>query len=200
MTFEVCILAGGLSRRMGRDKARMRLGGRTLLGHARAVAAQAGLPARVIRKDVVPRCGPLGGVVTVLRSSRAAAAVFLSCDLPLISASALRVLIQHYRRGNRPVFYADAEQGVGFPFALGVAQLPLVERQLARAQFSLQHLAGVVRALRLAIPSRERWRWLNVNTPEELAQARELLRAAKPGRVSRKPRLVPATKAVKLRP
>src|ERR1044072_1658113 len=37
---EGCILAGGLSRRMGRDKTRLRLGGRTVLGQIRATARQ----------------------------------------------------------------------------------------------------------------------------------------------------------------
>ena len=41
---EAIILAGGRSRRMGGDKARLRLGRRTLLGHARALAAALGLP------------------------------------------------------------------------------------------------------------------------------------------------------------
>lgn len=57
---EVFILAGGLSARMGRDKARLRLRGRTLLAWVRAAARATGWPVRVIRRDLVPRCGPLG--------------------------------------------------------------------------------------------------------------------------------------------
>jgi molybdopterin-guanine dinucleotide biosynthesis protein A len=40
---EAVILAGGQSRRMGEDKARLRVGRRSLLGHARALAADLGL-------------------------------------------------------------------------------------------------------------------------------------------------------------
>ena len=83
----VSILAGGLSSRLGRDKARVRLGRRTLLAHVRRAAKELGLPVRVIRRDLVPRCGPLGGVFTALKTSRADAELFLACDMPFVSAS-----------------------------------------------------------------------------------------------------------------
>ena len=90
---EACILAGGLSSRMGTDKARLRLGRKTLLGHVRAAARAAGLPLRVIRRDIVPRCGPLGGVYTALRSTRAEAVMFLSCDMPFVTGELLQRLL-----------------------------------------------------------------------------------------------------------
>src|SRR5213593_339204 len=93
---EICILAGGLSTRMGRDKARVRLGGRTLLGHVRANAMQSGLPVRVLRKDLIARCGPLGGIYSALRTTRRAAVLFLACDMPFVSAALLRSLVQKF--------------------------------------------------------------------------------------------------------
>src|SRR5262245_52722575 len=86
----ICILAGGLSERMGREKARMRLGRRTLLGHVRRTAESLGLDVRVIRKDLVPRCGPIGGIYTGLKTSRHEAELFLSCDMPFLMADLLR--------------------------------------------------------------------------------------------------------------
>lgn len=198
MLVEGCVLAGGRSERMGRDKARVRLGGRTLLGHVRAAALAAGLPVRVIRKDAVPRCGPLGGVITALRSTRAEAVLFLSCDMPLISVTAIERLLRTFGCGTRAAFYADAGEGVGFPFAIPVAQLPLVETQLQREQFSLQRLAVALNARRLVIPAREHWRWLNVNTPADLAAAQTL--CSRRNRVLGKPPLVPAAKPARLRP
>src|SRR4051812_20308351 len=75
----VCILAGGLSSRMGRDKARMRLGGRTLLGHIRNLVNEAGFGCRVITRDAVSKCGPLGGIFTGLSDTKAPAEIFLAC-------------------------------------------------------------------------------------------------------------------------
>ncbi|MBI3255114.1 MAG: NTP transferase domain-containing protein, partial [Nitrosarchaeum sp.] len=33
----------------------------------------------------VPRCGPLGGILTGLRSAKTEAVLFLACDMPLIT-------------------------------------------------------------------------------------------------------------------
>ena len=58
---EICVLAGGLSSRMGSDKAGVRIGGKTMLWHIQRAVEPLALPFRVIRRDTVPRCGPLGG-------------------------------------------------------------------------------------------------------------------------------------------
>src|ERR1700691_5640250 len=91
---EICILAGGLSTRMGRDKARLRLGGKTLLRRVRDVAAQTQWPARGIRRDLVARCGPLGGVYTALQTTSADNVLFLACDMPFVTIELVERLIE----------------------------------------------------------------------------------------------------------
>ena len=108
---EVFILAGGLSARMGRNKARLRLRGRTLLAWVRAAARATGWPVRVIRRDLVPRCGPLGGVWTALRRSRAERLVFLSCDMPFVTPELIRAVAQRKGRG----VFVETGEGWGFP-------------------------------------------------------------------------------------
>src|SRR2546421_738478 len=93
---EICILAGGLSERMRQDKTRLRLGKRTMLGHIRAEAIRTGLKVRVIRKDRVRRCGPLGGIYTALKTTRADVVLFLACDMPFVSAKLIECLMQEY--------------------------------------------------------------------------------------------------------
>src|SRR6185436_18703729 len=61
------VLAGGLSTRMGRDKAQLRWGRQTLLQRAMERAGALGWPVTVIRQDRVPRRGPLGGIDTAFR-------------------------------------------------------------------------------------------------------------------------------------
>ena len=98
---EIVILAGGLSSRMGRDKSRIRLGRRTILGHVRAIAAQLHLPVRVLRRDALPRCGPLGGIYTALTRSRADAVLFLACDMPFVSPAFLKQMLKIFRSSIR---------------------------------------------------------------------------------------------------
>jgi len=164
---EVVILAGGLSRRMGRDKARLRLRGRTLLAWVRAAARATGLSVRVIRRDLVPRCGPMGGVWTGFQRSRGERLVFLSCDMPFVTPELISALAG--RRG-RAVFSESAE-GAGFPFALDRRCLPLVAQALVEKRFSLQALAGRLRAGRHRLPRRRQAELRNLNTPEDFRRA-----------------------------
>jgi molybdopterin-guanine dinucleotide biosynthesis protein A len=121
---------------MGRDKAKLRLGRRTLLGQIRFIAVQLGYPVRVIRKDLVERCGPLGGVYTALYKSRAERVLFLSCDQPFITLKSLERLLKAGGKRTAAVFIAD-DEGVGFPFWLRRSVFPLVETQIAEKRYSL---------------------------------------------------------------
>src|SRR5258707_14119728 len=91
---EICILAGGLSQRMGRDKARVRLGKRTMLGQVQTAAAATGLPVRVIRRDCVPRCGPIGGIYTALSSTTSTPILFLRLVLPSCTPAFMLLLLK----------------------------------------------------------------------------------------------------------
>ncbi|MBI3417038.1 MAG: molybdenum cofactor guanylyltransferase [Verrucomicrobia bacterium] len=169
--FEICILAGGLSRRMGRDKARLRLGRRTLLGHVRATAQQLGVSVRIIRRDLIPRCGPLGGVYAALKTTRAPRVIFLSCDMPFISATTIRRVAAESATHKRAIFFQSG-RAVGFPFGLCRDSLATVKAQIRRREFSLQALARVLFAKRLRWPRGSASERLNVNTPEEYERAR----------------------------
>jgi molybdenum cofactor guanylyltransferase len=171
---EACILAGGLSSRMGMDKTRVRLGNRTLLGHVRAAALRAGLPVRVIRRDLVPRCGPLGGVYTGLKQSRADVIVFLSCDAPFVTTALLQRLLRAFNPGVPALFLAV--DPVGFPFVVGRQALWHVERLIDQKRLSIQALAHAAGAELLPLLKSELPALLNVNTPDDLAKARSIYR------------------------
>lgn len=163
---QIFILAGGLSSRMGRDKARLRLGGRALLTWVRAAARATGWPVRVVWRDAGPRRGPLGGVWTAFRRSRARRLVFLSCDQPFVT----RALIRQVGRARGPVFTRSAE-GAGFPFALDRDAQPAVAQALGEERFSLQAFAKRVRAKMLRPAKSSSAQLLNLNTPAELEAA-----------------------------
>lgn len=101
-------VAGGHSRRMGRDKALLAWGESTLLDHTidrlRETCEQVrlltgptaryhdrGLP---VDADVVPGTGPLGGLYTgLLRLTSGALGLFLAVDLPRVPVSLLQALL-----------------------------------------------------------------------------------------------------------
>jgi molybdopterin-guanine dinucleotide biosynthesis protein A len=172
---EVCILAGGLSSRMGRDKAALTLGGKTLLATIRAVARSTGLPVRIIRHDIVERCGPLGGVYTALKSSRADAILFLACDMPFLTTKFLGKLIQKF--GPRAAaLFSCADAKAGFPFILRRSALVTVESQLKKQTFSLHALAATLEAKFLHPNQRERLQLFNINTPDDRSRAQQMFR------------------------
>lgn len=160
---------------MGRDKARLRLGGRTLLALVRAAARATHWPVRVVRRDVGPRRGPLGGVWTAFQRGRAKRIVFLPCDVPFVSPEWIRRVGQ----GRAGAVFTQTEEGAGFPFALDRECVPAVERQLSAGEFSLQRLAVALRAKRLRLPARRSEELLNLNTPGDWERARALIAARK---------------------
>lgn len=171
----ICILAGGLSSRMGRNKSSLRLGATTILQRIRRTAVILGLPIRVIRRDVVPRCGPLGGIYTGLITSRHEAELFLASDMPFIEGSLLQRLIKAFQKSARPVFVRIGGRR-GFPCLLPAKAAPLIRRSIESKKWSIQELASALRAPALAGPSSQLF---NINTPADLTLARNRLRREK---------------------
>jgi molybdopterin-guanine dinucleotide biosynthesis protein A len=180
---EICILAGGLSKRMGRDKSRLRLGSTTMLGHIRKGAQLTGFPVRVIRRDCVPNCGPLGGVYTALKGTRAEAVLFLACDMPLITTELIQFVALQYagyaKAAIRGALFIRSGGRPGFPFVLPRESVEAVHQQIGQGELSLQSLANALRAT--ILPLKRPWSRLlfNVNTPEEWAVVRRLERRSR---------------------
>jgi len=99
-------LAGGGSRRLGRDKALLTLAGETLLARAVRTLAQvtdeqfvvgpetraAATAARIV-PDLRPGCGPLGGIYSALLATTAAHVLVVACDMPFLNAELLSYLL-----------------------------------------------------------------------------------------------------------
>jgi molybdopterin-guanine dinucleotide biosynthesis protein A len=144
------ILAGGASSRMGRDKALMEFGGTPLVLHIAALAEPltgppvivgpperyAKLNLRVVADDA-PGLGPLGGIATALRDTRAPWNLILGCDLPLLSAEWLEYLIDRALRSA-----ADAVVPYG---ASGAEPLCAMYRKRCEAPFANAIARGVRR-------------------------------------------------------
>jgi len=102
------VLAGGASRRFGRDKALVPWGQGTLLAHALArlmavcerVEVLCGSDPRYegcgarTRTDVVAGAGPLGGLLTGVEAAAGAPALFLPVDMPLLPVGLMGALVE----------------------------------------------------------------------------------------------------------
>src|SRR5262245_2403583 len=93
---EAFILVGGQSRRMGRDKAQLVLGGKTLI--ARIADELSGLATSVTLvgarenyhnlknvPDIHERWGALGGIHAALKTARTDWVLLVACDLPFVT-------------------------------------------------------------------------------------------------------------------
>jgi molybdopterin-guanine dinucleotide biosynthesis protein A len=117
------VLAGGQSTRMGRDKAFLELGGRTLLARALSLAGTVAEPVRIVGvsesflahgrvvEDVFPGRGPLGGIHAALRSSAAELNLMLAVDLPSVEPRFLAYLVNAARQSSAVVTLPHAAGG-----------------------------------------------------------------------------------------
>lgn len=139
--FSGLVLAGGKSRRMGTDKARLSVDGESLLERQlrllqelgaveRLVSVAPDTPAAVwpngIRQvvDAVPDAGPLAGLAAGLAAARTPWVLALAVDLPALDVSFLRRLLAQVK--------ADRAQGVVPRMAAGWEPLAaLYPRHLA---------------------------------------------------------------------
>jgi molybdopterin-guanine dinucleotide biosynthesis protein A len=210
-TVSVAILAGGLSTRMGSDKALLRLdpAGPTLL--ERVIAATAvlrhdrfivsrsatdyqdfGLP---VVADRYPGTGVLGAIGTGLYHAACQRVIVVSCDMPFLNAPALSWMATLGGPFDAfvPVIGKRTRQGGELTFQTLHAMyrrscLPAIESALQMGDLrSIAFLAAVkVRQVEESELRRLDTRLLtllSVNTPDDLAYAREVEKEQKAGQL-----------------
>lgn len=101
------VLAGGASRRMGRDKAWVELGGKILIARVidvlrlicDEIIVVANEPWRFeplgvrVMPDEFPNTGSLGGLFSGLKAAQTELAIGVACDMPFLNPALLRFLI-----------------------------------------------------------------------------------------------------------
>ena len=192
------VLAGGRSRRMGRDKCALALGGRTLLQRAVdaldriacelvVVRAPGQQPPRARSRaplrhaaDRAEDAGPLAAIAAGLEAAAAPVAVAVACDLPYLRPALLRLLAARARAGA-PL--AAPLRG-GVPQWLCAAwrrdALPALRARIGAGD---RAVGVAARALGAELLPEEDWEraggggraLVNVNTPAQFAAARALL-------------------------
>jgi molybdopterin-guanine dinucleotide biosynthesis protein A len=193
------ILGGGLARRMnGADKALLELEGRPLLSHVRErLAPQCeglilnanGDPARfgalglpIVPDSVSGHLGPLAGILaalewTAIHRPSLEWVVSVTADTPLIPQDLVQRLHNARQAEGRPL--ACASSGSRNHFVIGLWPIhlkqnlrqALVEKDMRRVEDWVRP-HGLARAEWSAEPSDP---FFNINTPENLAKAHELV-------------------------
>jgi molybdopterin-guanine dinucleotide biosynthesis protein A len=183
------VLAGGLSSRMGRDKAKLRRAEQTMLDYSQSLfeplnmevfisGGEQGLP------DLFPQLGPLAGIYTIINHCKSAhvdidALLIVPVDMPLLTTPLLRKLMSAGMASSSAACYQESY----FPLYLPVTNtlyeyLSRVFLEQAGVNGSNQSRSikkmlatiGVV-----SLPLEDVQALVNVNTPEEWDRVKGLL-------------------------
>ena len=187
------ILAGGLSSRMGADKARLRLGGRTFVeiaaGALRAIAPRVSIVGSrpgvgghglAVVPDVYEGLGAMGGLHAALSACGAGWAAVVSCDLPFVNGE-LFARLASLRGEDAEAVAPLQEDGRPQPLCAlyAVAACRAAAEELIRAgelrpRVLLEKLRTRLVALgELSDLKGSRLFFSNVNTPEDFEEAKK---------------------------
>jgi len=174
------VLAGGGSKRMGKDKALLPFGGTVLVAHvAASVLAAAGSVCLVgapnpyahlhfpVLSDLYPGFGPVGGIVTALTASATEWNLIVACDMPGVSGVFLASLLAAAVDSGAECTVPVTPDGRRHPLCAvyrRTAQSPLQEA--VEAQIHKLHAALEVLKVHL-YPVSTTGFLTNVNTPTE---------------------------------
>ena len=192
------ILAGGLSRRLGRDKAVEPIDGQPLVG--RVMDALSGiadelvvvvntpqrgreLPLRdsaVVAVDIYPNAGSLGGIFTGLSSASNQWGIVVACDMPFLNLDLLSYLLSFRESHDAVVPVLDGRpeptHAAYSKVCLSAIEARLDADDLKIARFFDDVRVKYVSQRRVEEIDPGRRSFFNVNTEEDLARARLLTR------------------------
>jgi molybdenum cofactor guanylyltransferase len=190
------LVAGGESRRMGRDKRFLELGGQALLQLALSVlqglfdevlvALAEPLPQLTgqgyrIVTDLIPGCATLGGLYTGLSSARHPRVFAVGCDMPFLNPAVIRRLAEFAAQAD--VVMPRLATGLQPMHAVySKACLPHLAQMARARQLKVQGLTEIPGLTVKLIPEKDfldvdpqLLSFFNINTPADFEFARKLL-------------------------
>ena len=191
MNVSAAVMAGGKSRRMGRDKAWLDVGdGRPIVQRVIDVMREVADEVFVVANDEVyrtlglrvvpdrfPDGGALGGIATGIGAATHDRVLVAACDMPFLRAEVFRALVEH-ADGADAVVPRIAGQYETLHALYTKACLAPIERALGAGKMRVISFFDDVRVRTLeeedlhAVDPELR-SFVNVNTPDELAAASE---------------------------
>lgn len=184
------ILAGGFSRRLGQDKASLRLGGKPLAWWVAEALAPAVPECWLITNhpqdhlalelplvtDLVPFQGPAGGLLTALFYARTPWVLAAAVDNPFLAPEVVAELAARVARTSRPAVVCQSPWGLEpFPGLYHVRLLPQLDSFLKSDRRPTRFLSicrpEIIPPEEVARLDPEGRSFFNLNTPEDLARA-----------------------------
>ena len=194
------ILAGGKSRRMGQNKALLRLGNNTLIGHVihriQSITDELLLITNspdeythlgiTTHKDIIPNAGALGGIHAGLSYASHETVICVGCDNPFLVPNLLTYLVSVLGEHDAVMPWTDrgpssdnADAQVTLQTLCAVYSkrcLPIIEQMLNESDLRVHALQERANVLTLAP---EIWKtfdpeehsFFNINTPEDFEKA-----------------------------
>lgn len=195
--FSLALLSGGISGRMGQDKALMPFLGRPLI--LRILERLASLSDEIIlstnrpedyaflglplHPDLIPDCGALGGLYTSLTAAHGPIVAAVACDMPFANPTLFEYEYEIISKTNADVVIPSTLQGLEPLHALyrREACLPVIKTALGAGKLKLvgwlqQVNTRIVEPEELARLDPHGLAFWNLNTPEEFRQAEERAR------------------------
>ncbi len=187
MNFPIYILAEGKSSRMGSDKGLVKINGEEMMLHC--IENQTGLKYRTlditiitsnreyekfgyrIISDKIKNQGPAQGILTAMDDAKADKCLIVSCDMPLITYSVIRLLFDLPR--NTEIACFQKEFLFPFPGLYSKSILPKWKKKVDEGNLKMQWLIKQFDYKTLPIEHPELF--LNVNTPEDILQVEKIL-------------------------
>ena len=175
------VLAGGKSRRMGRDKALIVLKNRTFLEHVVCalkpmvdeIFIVSDNPEHQIENfsrvpDKFVDGGPIAGIYTGLIHSKSENNIVLSCDVPLISSSVLEILLDNNEDNYDVVQLKDQENYYPLIALYKKRIAPYFLTLLNKGERKLMHAVSGLNVKTICIEKAQQELLKNVNTISDL--------------------------------
>lgn len=192
--FTVAIIAGGKSSRMGTDKSFVEIGGKPVIEHLIQRVTNLGQAETLLITnrpdeyahlnlpmvgDVLPDKGSLGGIYTAIYYSQNPYTLTLACDMPFVSADLLKYMLS-LRDGFDVVVPRVDQYPQGLHAVYGKACLDPIRQRLDADRLKVMGFYEAVHVRYIDEPEYQPFdpkglSFFNINTPEELEQARQLL-------------------------
>ncbi|MEE8170658.1 MAG: molybdenum cofactor guanylyltransferase [Phycisphaerae bacterium] len=185
-TISAGVLIGGKSRRMGRAKQALSVGGASMLAHIVRViqphvdriillgdgAPPDDAPPLLRLADAPDAEGPIAGILAALRLTATDTAwLIAACDMPRITPDAVAWLLDQRAEDLAAILPKPAGDRIEPLFAVyEPAARPLIEQIVSAGRFAPHALAEFAEVATPTPPSELAPCWRGVNTPEEFDQ------------------------------